>query len=409
MKRNAAETELVNLLCLVVVLWAGYLLVLAGIDHSIYPRPVFRLPFYLINVVDGLVVLGLTLWPRSRFLLGRCFLPLVIALLSVVPIVSGNLVVLGMPPSPNGTPEAIMLRLLPMMLMPLVVTAWKYSWKHVVAFTLALAVFNVGLHGLYYRPGGAPFLPPMLAFVIQTVSFLLVGYFISTLMSRLRAQNVTLEQANTQLVDYSNTLEHLTISRERNRLARELHDTLAHTLSALSVQLEAAKAYFDVDSDAAKELIEKSLLATRSGLVETRLALKSLRASPLEDLGLLLALRRMSEESAVRAKLNLNLLLPDHLDSLSPDLEQAVYRVAQEALANVVHHANAQTLTIRLTAKEGGLVLIVSDDGIGFNVQQGDAAGHFGLSGMRERAQLAGSQLTIASSPGQGTRIELKI
>lgn len=400
---------MVRLLGLVVALWLGYLLVLAGIDHSFYPRPVFGALFYFVSALDGLAVLGLSLWARIRIWLGRFFLPLVIGLLSVVPVVSGNLVVLWIPPTPDGNPQAIMLRLLPMNLIPLVLTAWQYRWKHVVFFTLAMAGFNVGLHGWFYRPGGAPFMPPMTAFVIQMVSLLLVGYFISTLMNRLREQNHSLEQANTGLVHYASTLEHLTISRERNRLARELHDTLAHTLSALSVQLETAKAYFDVDSGTAKELIDKSLQETRSGLVETRLALKSLRASPLDDLGLLLALRKMSEETATRAGLKLHLLLPDRLDSLSPDVEQAVYRVAQEALANVGHHANAQNLKVKLAVDDRRLSLTVSDDGLGFSVQHGEATGHFGLTGMRERAQLVGGQLNIESRPGRGTTIELKI
>jgi signal transduction histidine kinase len=403
------ETELVHLLGLVVALWQGYLLVLAGIDHLLYPSPVFGLPFYLVNCLDGLIVLGLSFWLRGRIPSGRTLLPLIIVLLSVVPVVSGNLVVLWSPPTRAGNPEAIMLRLLPMTFIPLVLTAWKYRWKHVVIFTLAMAGFSVGLHGWFYRPGGAPFLPPMTVFVIQTVSFLLVGYFISTLMSRLREQNVSLEQANAQLVHYAGTLEDLAVSRERNRLARELHDTLAHTLSALSVQLETAKAYFDVDLSTARELIDKSLQATRSGLMETRGALKSLRASPLEDLGLLLALRKMSEEAAARNKLKLHLSLPDKFDSLSPDVEQTVYRVAQEAIANAVHHANARNLTVQLAAKDEGLVLVVSDDGLGFTAQQGEAPGRFGLSGMRERAQLVGGQLTVTSRSGEGTTIKLTI
>jgi signal transduction histidine kinase len=409
MKIKGTETELVHLLGLLVALWLSYLLVLAGIDYSFYPRPVFGLPFYLINGLDALLVLGLSLLPSSRIWFGRCFLPLIIVLLSVVPIVSGNLAVLGMPPTPAGNPEAIMLRLLPMMFMALVLTAWQYRWKHVVFFTLGMAGFNLTLHGWFYRPGGAPFLPPMTAFLIQTVSFLLVGYFISTLMSRLRAQNVSLEQANAQLVHYSSTLEQLTISRERNRLARELHDTLAHTLSALSVQLETAKAYFDVDSGATKELIDKSLQATRSGLLETRRALKELRASPLDDLGLLLALRKMAEEFSARAKFKLHLSLPDQLESLSPDVEQAVYRVAQEALTNAGHHANAQNLTLELATNDGRLTLTVADDGLGFDVEQGEVAGRFGLPGMRERAQLVSGQLTIESRPGQGSRIKLTV
>ncbi len=252
-------------------------------------------------------------------------------------------------------------------------------------------------------------MPPLLAFLIQMVSFFLVGYFVSTLMRRLREQNVSLEQANAQLVHYATTLEQLAVSRERNRLARELHDTLAHTLSALSVQLETAKAYFDVDLGTAKELMEKSLQATRSGLIETRGALRALRANPLEDVGLLGALRKMAEESASKAKFKLHLFLPDQVEELSPEVEQTVYRVAQESVANVVQHAGARNLTLKLAVEEDRLVLEVSDDGRGFDVEKGEESGHFGLIGLRERAQLVGGRLMIESRLGQNTTVKLSI
>ena len=407
MQRSEIEPD--HMLSLVVALWLGYLFVLAGIDHSFYPHPVFRLPYYVLNGLDALVVLGLSCWARGGIWSGRRLLPLVIALLSIVPIVSGNLIVLRMPPTPAGTPEAIILRLLPMMLMALIMTAWQYRWKYVVFFTLTMSAFNLGLHYWFYRPGGAPFLPPVTAFIIQTISFLIVGYFISTLMSRLREQRVSLEQANAQLVHYAGTLEQLTVSRERNRLARELHDTLAHTLSALSVQLETAKAYFDVDLEASRELINKSLMATRTGLLETRAALKSLRATPLDDLGLVLALREMVEKFVEGSKLNLHLSLPNQLDLLSLDAEQTVYRVAQEAVANAAHHSGAKNLTVQLAMNDGLLTLVVHDDGTGFDVQQAETAGHFGLTGLRERAQLVGGRLTVESRSGQGATITLTI
>jgi len=204
-------------------------------------------------------------------------------------------------------------------------------------------------------------------------------------------------------------LEDLTISRERNRMARELHDTLAHTLSALAVQLETVKAYWEVDPMAAQGMLDKSLETTRSGLQETRRALKSLRASPLDDLGLVLALRKMAEETAARANLRLELSLPDQPVSDSAEGAHAIYRVAQEAMANAAHHAQAQTLAVRLSVNGSGLSLEVRDDGQGFNRQQGQTAGHFGLAGMVERAQLAGGQLTIDSRPGRGTTIRLVI
>ncbi len=99
---------------------------------------------------------------------------------------------------------------------------------------------------------------------------------------------------------------------------------------------------------------------------------------------------------------------------LSPDAEQAIYRIAQEAVANAAHHANARSLTVQLsitstTSGQDGTSLIVSDDGIGFNPQQVSQSGHFGLSGMKERAALAGGDLAIDSQPGQGTTLRFTL
>ena len=409
MTEKDSQTNLIELLPLTVVLRMGYLLALLLIDHLFFPRPIFPPLYYLINGFDALVVLGLIMWPRGRNWLGYAFLPLVIGLLSVVPVVTAQLVTMRLPPSPTSGPEAVLLRTMPLLFMALVSTAWQYGWRYVILFSGGIALFTLGLHLLFFRPGGPSLLPPVTAVVIQAISFLVVGYFISTLMRRLKQQQDSLAQANAQLTDYAATLEELTISRERNRVARELHDTLAHTLSALSVQLETVKAYWEVDSAAAQQMLDKSLTATRSGLQETRRAIKSLRASPLDDLGLGLALRKLAEETAARASLKLDLSLPECLPALSADVEQCIYRVAQEAVTNAAHHANAHTLTVQLSVNGPNVLLLVRDDGLGFNVRYGEASSHFGLPGMRERAQLVGGQLKIDSQPGQGTTIQLTI
>ena len=102
-------------------------------------------------------------------------------------------------------------------------------------------------------------------------------------------------------------MEDLAISRERNRIAQELHDTLSHTLSGLSVQLETMKAYWEVDPATARKRLDKSLAATRSGLEETRRILMALRAKPLEELGLIPALRQMAEEATAKAGITLDI------------------------------------------------------------------------------------------------------
>ena len=255
-----------------------------------------------------------------------------------------------------------------------------------------------------------PAFPGVLAIVlIQTVVFLVVGFSISFLMSRLRAQQQSLEAANNRLTQYASTLEQLATSRERNRLALELHDTLAHTLSGLSVQMETIKAYWDVDRPAARAILEKSLAATHLGLEETRRALKALRASPLEDMGLPLALRKMVEDAASRAGLALDMPEIIMVPPLPPDVEQCIYRVAQEAVTNVVKHASAKKMTVKLEFADSMATLMVSDDGVGFDTEKIDKTSHFGLAGIQERARISGGELKIQSKPGTGTTITLSL
>lgn len=405
MKETAAKVSAGQLLRIAASLWLGYLGVLGLIDWNMTPPDhSFAYGYYMINGLTALLIFGLALWQRGQEWLGRTFLPLMIILMSVLPTVSKYLFSFESLRGPF-----IWTGVQTILLMALVLTAWQYRWKHVALFCLGTAGVNLGALFLSVEPLTRPFFFEIFITVIQTINFLVIGYFINALMTQLRAQQDSLEQANTQLVHYASTLEHLTISRERNRMARELHDTLAHTLSALSVQLETVKAYWNVNSTAAQTMLDKSLEATRSGLQETRRALKSLRASPLDDLGLSLALRRLVESAAKRANLTLNLSVPEQIPSLSPDVEQAIYRVAQEAVANVTHHANATNLEARLSFTGQEITLLVRDDGIGFNDRPGENSDHFGLAGMRERAQLVGGDLTIDSQPEQGTTVRLTI
>jgi signal transduction histidine kinase len=405
MKETTVRVSVGQLLRVASGLWLGYLLVLALIDLRITPpnRP-FAYEYYVINGLTALLFLGLAMWRTAQEWLGETFLPLMIILMAVLTTVSKHLLTSASLPGP-----IVLSGVSTVLLIALVLTAWQYRWRHVALFCLGTALLNVGALFLFAEPVTRMFFFELSITVIQTLSFLVIGYFINTLMTQLRDQQESLEQANTQLVHYASTLEHLTISRERNRLARELHDTLAHTLSGLTVQLETVKAYWDVDATAAQTMLDRSLEATRSGLQETRRALKSLRASPLDDLGLSLALSRMVESAAKRANLRLDLGVSAQIPSLSPDVEQCIYRVAQEAVANVTYHANAKNLKVHLTFNGGGILLLVEDDGQGFTEQSGNHADHFGLPGMRERAQLAGGNLSIDSHPGQGTTVRLAI
>jgi signal transduction histidine kinase len=226
-------------------------------------------------------------------------------------------------------------------------------------------------------------------------------------MQRQRQQRRSLLEANQQLRHYAATLEQLAVTQERNRMSRELHDTLAHTLSGLAVQLEAARSLWQSAPDRSYAMLEDSLLATRTGLTESRKAIQSLRASPLEDLGLTLALRNLAESAASRTGAVLSLELPTDLEKLAPDVEQCIFRVAQESLENIVRHAEAQRLTFQMVREGTNLILSISDDGKGFDPAQVDVQKQFGLKGLRERVAMFAGELQIHSQPGQGTTIRL--
>jgi signal transduction histidine kinase len=242
---------------------------------------------------------------------------------------------------------------------------------------------------------------------VRTVFFLVAGHMIAHIMQRQRDQRQSLLEANRQLRHYAATLEQLAVTQERNRMSRELHDTLSHTLSGLAVQLEASRSLWRSAPERSYAMLEDSLLATRTGLTESRKAIQALRASPLEDLGLALALRNLAESAAGRAGAILSLEILPVLEKLAPDVEQCIFRVAQESLENVVRHSEAQHLTVQLVREDTRLVLGIHDDGRGFDPAQVDPNKQFGLKGLRERVAMFAGELQIHSQPGQGTTIRL--
>jgi signal transduction histidine kinase len=236
----------------------------------------------------------------------------------------------------------------------------------------------------------------------------MVALALAWAIQRQRLQRAALAEANRKLAHYATTIEQLAITQERNRLAREMHDTLAHSLSAASVQLEAVGALWDADGKAARAMLEQVQQVTRNGLTEARRALQALRASPLDDVGLAIAVSNLARSAAARAGLALDLNVPGQLDTLLPDVEQCVFRVAQEALTNVARHAEAKSLRVSLTQADGQLSLAVGDDGRGFDTAAIPET-RFGLSGLRERAEMIGGTLVVESVPTRGTTVRLTV
>jgi two-component system, NarL family, sensor histidine kinase UhpB len=177
---------------------------------------------------------------------------------------------------------------------------------------------------------------------------------------------------------------------ERKRIARELHDEVGQVLTGVMLQLD--------DADARE--------AVRQSLDDVRRIARELRPEMLDDLGLLSALRALSNTAAHQG-----LRVERQLDvgdlRLRPEVELAVYRVAQESLTNVMRHADANEVLVALQQVDGALRLVVRDDGRGLPAGDGQAGA--GIAGMSERALHLGGRLTVASSPGAGTEVRMDI
>jgi signal transduction histidine kinase len=364
----------------------------------------------LINLVGLAPLLGYLCWPRLQQWLGRAYLPVALVYVTLFTLLEYTFAIRGFLPDGrdirfelflNGSGWFLLVRLL----LPLVLTAWQYGLPPVIAFVVG--VFGYELVSFWLLGSLAR---PLIGLALsRALIFALVGVIVTRIMAGQRQQRQALSVANAQLADHAATLEQLTISRERNRLARELHDTLAHTLSAVSVQLEAVDSAWEVNPSKARELLNKSLAQTRSGLTETRRALQALRASPLEDLGLALAVRTLAESTARRGDLALELVVDSEPDNLSADQEQQIYRIAQEAMDNVLKHAQARKMRVQLATVNGRTILTVVDDGAGFEPDAPHVKGHFGLGGIQERAEAAGGTLHIESKVGAGTTVRLTV
>lgn len=300
-------------------------------------------------------------------------------------------------------------RVSPPLFFLVIFVAWQYSMREVVLFSAFVAVVGVLVPVRVGASIESEMLFTLTIVFVRTVAFLMMGFLVTRLVGAQRRQRQELAEAKAKAAHYATMVESLAISRERNRMARELHDTLAHTLSAASVQLEAVNSLWDANNEKAQEVLQQALDTTRSGLKETRRALQSLRASPLEDLGLVLALRELAEATEKRCGSKIHITMPERLDDLPYEVEQTTYRIAQEALENIARHAQAKNVDIRLSRANGSLSLEICDDGVGFDMDKIDFINHFGLRGMFERVSAMGGELDVESHPNEGTKARLTL
>jgi two-component system, NarL family, sensor histidine kinase YdfH len=254
--------------------------------------------------------------------------------------------------------------------------------------------------------GGALF---WLLTIIPVVIF--VGMYVTLYLrqaeAREKAQALAeeLESANQQLTQYAAEVEDLTIANERQRMARELHDTLSQGLAGLILQLEAADAHLTNNrQEKAQAIIANAMVQARATLADARRAIDDLR-QPLPDnldSALRMEVSRFMSATGIPVDLHLDLTpLPD-------PVKETVIRATAEALTNIGHHARAQHVEVDVQVKEAELSITVKDDGVGFD-PSAIPSGHYGLLGIQERVRLVNGCFEIKSAAGIGTTLMLQI
>ena len=298
-------------------------------------------------------------------------------------------------------------------LIPAILGAWldgrkgalRWSVFTTLMSSFGLLVFGVMESSAATSPGFCSF--GIGEFIAQATVIIVACYFVGSLADQQRAEQAKVESANRRLAAQAHMREQLAASRERVRLARDLHDTLAHTLAGLAVQINAIDAMLNgTQPEVRRELAYASRLA-QEGLDNTRLAINDLRANLVADLGLAGALQRQTDLVGQRTGASASFDQQGELPDLDESVAAGLFHIAQEALNNVERHARARNISVSLRAqadRQPALALSIRDDGAGFDT--GDLTDQrFGLRGMRERAELIGAHLRIKSVVGQGTEV----
>jgi len=312
------------------------------------------------------------------------------------------------------------------LIIPLVFIAWQFSLKDVITYCTVVLIADF-VPMLFEQDKNMTVISNILSltdprekkdlfFLIadflgsfaRSVILGIVGWIENSLVTLQRSQHEQLVEANKKLQKYALTNEKLAQTQERNRLARELHDTLAHTLSSTSVQLEAIKALFDRNPDQAKQMLAQTLENTKNGLAETRRALVDLRSSELEAYGLTQAIKNTVLSAAERGGFTAEFHMEKNLDVLPDDISHSLYRIVQEAVENILRHSNASKASISMISDGNKIKLSIIDNGKGFNPKTIKKE-NLGVRGMRERVEMLGGTFDIQSNENTGTEITITI
>ena len=249
--------------------------------------------------------------------------------------------------------------------------------------------------------------------LINGAGFFFFGAFGNALVQAQRARDESqrilaeLTDAHGRLQRYAEQAETLAVAEERNRMSREMHDTLGHRLTVSIVQLEGAGRLLERDTPRAGQMIQTVREQLVEGLADLRATLASLRDSGMSGTSLRKSLQSLVDEYAQATGLAVHLSIPDNLLALDEARRMTIYRASQEALTNIQRHAAAKAVWLTIEQSADAVTLCVEDDGAGMPTAEFTPG--IGLRGMQERAQQLGGSLTIDTSPRGGVRLALTI
>lgn len=275
-----------------------------------------------------------------------------------------------------------------------------------LAFCAAIVLASaVGSGGLRSWPEFVQTILSFLAGVVFVVAFTEVAVREERARAEVERLAAELSDANRKLREYALQAEELAITKERNRIAREIHDSLGHYLTTIHMQIQAALAVIDSDRARSVDALNKAQALSRDGLAEVRQSVAALRDSPLHNRSLPDAVAELADECR-SAGIVTDLAVCGTPRSLSPQAELTLYRALQEGLTNLRKHAHASRAQLTLDYSQPASVsLKMEDNGVG---KEGGEGG-FGLLGMRERVQLLNGRMKTSSAPGQGFTLEVEL
>ncbi len=251
--------------------------------------------------------------------------------------------------------------------------------------------------------------------VLFGLSLLLVVLLINALLTERQSQE-RLQQANQNLRQSAQEIEKLAMDQERSRIARDIHDSLGHSLTALNIQLESAIKLWDKDPEKSRKFVGESKRLGSQSLQSVRQSVAALRQDPLAGETLEAAIAHLLKDLQNSSTHPVDLSITQDIQlsrPLSASLNTILYRIVQEGLTNIVKHAGASRIHVQLVCSEAIVTLTLEDNGAGFDPAQ--ARTGFGLQSMRDRAQSTGGTFTVTSSTAQssgistGTRIQVSL